>query len=199
MELSPLAREKLAKIGEMSASEKEKLKLSEELTSLLSDYFTDKLNADALWIRLKKFKEDGREFMIKETQLRLISAISLGGSKVDFERCRSGIMGSETLKEQNRYPELEINLKSMENLRQQYQQEKDATFSSMKANIQGQVKMAAQQLARQAGKQRVAVDVEGSAEASVRASPQWRDFILKHEKTYGSRFDDLAAKLKRLL
>ena len=199
MELSPLVKQKLSKLGELSPEEKGKLKLSEELTFLLADYFTNKLNTDQLWSKLKKFKEGGNEFMIRETQMRLISALNLGSNNVDFERCRRGILGCETLKEQSRYTELELGLNFLESLRQQYQKEKETTFNSMKDSIQKQVKMAARQVTRQAGNQRVSIDVEGSVEASVGTSPQWREFILKHEKTYGQKFDDCLAKLRRLL
>jgi hypothetical protein len=199
MELSPLAREKLAGLGELSPEEEEKLKLSEELKFLLADYFTNKLGADELWLQLRKFKEDGKEFLIGEAQLRLIDAVSLGSNNIDFERCRAGILGCETLKEQNRYSELELNLDAIESLRQQYQREKETAFNAMKENIQGQVAAAAQQVARQTGNQQVTIDIKGSVEASVKASPQWKDFISKHEKTFTQRFDNCIAKIKGLI
>ncbi len=199
MELSPLAREKLAKIGEISSEEREKIRLSEELTSLLADYFTEKIGTDELWLRVKKFREDGREFLIKEVQLRLLSAITLGSSSRDFERCRSGILACETLKEQNRYAELELSLSSLQNFRQQYHQEKEAAFNSIKNGIQKQVEMAARQVMRQARNQKISIDIEGSVEASVRGSPQWKNFILEHEKNYGRKFEVSIAEIKKLL
>jgi len=199
MEFSPLAKEKLAKVGELSSEEKEKLKLSKELTFLLADYFTNKLSTDDLWSKLKKLKENGNESIVKETQTRLIAALNLGSNDIDFERYRNGILGCETLKEQSKYTELELCLSSLESLRQQYQKDKETTFDSMKDGIKKQVEMAAQQVARQAGNQKVAIDVEGSVEASVRGSPQWKEFILKHEKAYGQKFDDCLTKLRRLI
>lgn len=199
MELSPLAREKLAKIGDLSPEERERLKLSEELTSLLADYFTDKISPDGLWMNMKKFKENGHDSMIGETQLRLVNAISLGGSNTDFERCRNGILCCETLKEPNRYAELEHSLNLLASLRQQYQQDKEETFNSMKAEIQRQVELAARQIARQAGNRGIAIDVQGSVEASVRNSPKWKEFLLKHERIFGQRFDECLARIKSLL
>ena len=199
MELSPLAREKLTKIGNLSSEEREKLKCNKELTSLLSDYFTDKIDTDGLQSKLNKFKENGYSFMIKETQLRLLHAMTLGGNNYDFERYRNGILTCETLKERNRLSELEQTLKSIESLRQQYQQEKETAFNSMKEGIQSKVKMAAQQVARQNRNKNVSVDIEQSAAASVKASPQWRDFILEHEKTYGQRYKDCLAKTQMLI
>jgi len=199
MELSPLAREKLAKIGDLSSEEKEKLKCNEELTSLLSDYFTDKIDTDGLQSKLKKFKENGHGFMIKETQLRLLHAMTLGGNNYDFERSRNGILICETLKEHNRHSELERTLKSLESLRRQYHREKETAFDSLKEGIQSKVKMAAQQVARQSRNKNVSVDIEHSVAASVKASPQWRNFILEHEKTYGQRYKDCLAKTQMLI
>jgi hypothetical protein len=199
MELSPLAKEKLAKVGELSTEEKGKLKLSQELTFLLADYFTNKLSTDDLWSKLKKLKENGDESVVKETQTRLIAALNLGSNDMDFGRYRSGILGCETLKEQNKYAELELCLDSLESIRQQYRKEKETAFNSMRDGVQKQVEMAARQVAKQAGNQRVAIDVQGSVEASVRGSPQWKEFILKHEKTYGQKFDGYLIKLRRLI
>ena len=95
MELSPLAREKLAKIGDLSPQEKKKLKLSEDLTALLADYFSDYIDTDGLCARLKEFKENGNKSMTKETQLRLLHALSLGSNNIDFKRCYQGILGCE--------------------------------------------------------------------------------------------------------
>ena len=199
MELSPLAKEKLAKIGDLSSEEKEKLKYNEELTSLLSDYFTDKVNTDGLLLKLRKFQENGHSSMIKETQLRLLHAMSLGGNSFDFERCRGGVLICETLKEHNRYSELEQHLTAIETLRQQYQKEKEKAFDSMKEGVYSKVKMAAEQMARQGRNKNVSVDLEQSVAASVQSSQQWREFILKHEKDYGKRYNDCLAKTQALI
>jgi hypothetical protein len=199
MELSPIAREKLSRLGELSETEKQDLKFSEKLTALLSGYFTDKIDANGLWTELKEFKEAGKESLIKETQTRLLHAITLGGNSFDFERCQNGILSSETLKSQGRYSELELSLSTIEKLRAQYNQDKDSAFNSLKAQMQDQVIRAAQQAQRQAGKEGLAIDIEGSIEASLKSSPQWRDFILKHEKNYGQKFDQQVRNIEALL
>ena len=75
MELSPLAREKLAKLGELSDSEKEKLRFSDRLTSILSDYVTDRIDTDRLQDELEKSQEESKEFMTREIQTRTGSLI----------------------------------------------------------------------------------------------------------------------------
>ena len=199
MELSPLAKERLAKISDLSPEEKKKLRVSEDVVSLISNFFTGKLDADGLWLELKRFKEDGKDFMIKEAQYRILKAITLGSNAVDFERSRSAILGCETLKEQNKYSGIELNLSSIDNLRHQYQQEQETHFNSMKDNIRGQVEMTLRQMAGQAGHQHNSIDIESSVEASVKADPQWRKFIMNHEKNYGQKFDELSEMIQNLI
>ena len=189
MELSPLVREKLAQIGELSETEKKKLKFSDKLTAILSDYFTDRIDTERLKDELEKSPEESKEFMTGEIQSRLLHAITLGSNTIDFERCRSGVLCCETLKSPNRYKELETYLNAIENLRIQYSQEKDSTLNSMKEQVRGQVGKVAQQAARQTGNKGVTIDLEGSIEASVKSGTQWRNFILAHEKKYGQQFD----------
>ncbi len=86
----------------------------------------------------------------------------------------------------------------MKELRQKYNKEKDEMFDFMKQQISEQVRMAAQQVARQSKNQNVAVDIEGSIEASVRNSNQWRQFAIKHESNYGQQFEALMTRLSKL-
>lgn len=199
MELSPLAREKLAKIGELSVAEKERLKIFEKLTQLLADYFTKRIDTNSLWLEVKKLKEMGDESIVRETQVRLLNAITLTSNQADFEHCRSALLGCETLKEQSRYPDLEHGLKMLESLRRQYQQEKERAFDNIKRSIQQQVEMAARQVLRQSNNRNLSIDVEGSVEATARTNPQWRNFLVEHDRIYGQKFDELVARIKRLL
>ncbi len=199
MELSPRARERLERIGELSQEEKDRLKDSEELTQLLSDYFTDKLSPEDLWMTLKGYKDEGKESMIREAQLSLANALALEISDPDFEKCRNGILAVETLKGQGQYLDLERNLNSLQSLRQQYREEKGRAFNALKANIEKQIEMAARQMAQQTGNKRLAVDIQASAEASVRNSPQWKDFVSRHEREYSWEFKNRLAELSTIL
>lgn len=195
MELSPLAREKLEKIGALSEEEKGRIKLSEELEALLSEYFTHKLGSEDLWRRLKTYKEKGKGFLIREAQRRLLEAVRLGDSDFDLKRKREAILALETLKEESKYGEFELGLNQLERLRKSYQEEKERAFNHLKQAMQRKVELAARQLAQQ-GK---AVDVEGSVEANVRASQEWRDFLAQHERAYGERFAALMNELRELI
>jgi hypothetical protein len=199
MELSPLARERLEKAGELSPEEKEKLRHEEELTAILSDFYTGKLNDEGLWTRMKTYIDNGQEELVKEMQIRLVYTLSLGGSDADFNNYSSGILILETLKSPNRYPEIETSIKNIEKTRLEYEDERTRTFNSMKSSIGDQVRRAAEQMAEQNRNSAGMVDIESSIEASVRNSQQWRQFVVKYENEYGRKFEDLVNKLAKLL
>jgi hypothetical protein len=193
MELSPLAREKLAKAGELSEAEKNKLRLETDLTGIMADFFTKKLDANGLWQKLKLYKDKGNDAIVKETQLRLAHTLSVGGSDMDFDRYAGAILSLETLKKDSEYSSIEACLDMMKKLRQKYISEKDSAFATLKDKMGSQIRKAAQQMAQ--GQRRGAIDVEGSIEASVKSSPQWREFIIKFENNYSCQFETLQSKL----
>ncbi len=199
MELSPLAREKLAKIGDLTREEKEKLRNSEQLTPLLADYFTGKIRPEDLWQELKKQKDAGKEPMVKEAQARLIDAMSLSSADADFARARSGILALETIKESGNYTTLELRLNSLETLRQQYRQEREKTYNTLRASVERQVRQASQQLAAQAQRNGTAFDFQGSIEATTKSSPEWRSFLTRHEENYLRKLREQLAQLRSLL
>jgi len=197
MELSPLAREKLAKIGELTEEEKTKLKYAGQLNALLADYFTNKLNTDDLWKELKKHKEEGQAGILTEAQLKLLDTLNLTVSNADFDNRRKAMLAVETLKDGNDYLRLEQDLKSLENLRRQYREEMEKTYKILKTRVEQQVKQATQQLSRQAAAQGAAIDIEGSVEASTKATPEWKSFMSKHENTYNQKFRDCIDKIRK--
>ena len=73
-DLPPLARERLAKIGELTPEEKEKMVDSEKVDSLLSEFYLGQIDSDSLW---KKLKEEGKPSLLREAQMRLIDSLSL--------------------------------------------------------------------------------------------------------------------------
>mgnify|MGYP000067652979 CR=1 FL=1 len=199
MELSPLAREKLAKIGELTEDEKTRLKYSEQLTSLLAEYFTGELSCDDLWRELQEHKNAGRGFMLRDTQLRLLEAMRLSSSDKDIEKLHRGLLAVETLKDDGDYVGLENELKFIDDLRRQYREERDKTYDRIKADIERRVRLAAQQLAGQAVTKGAAIDIQGSVEATAKASPEWKSFVARHENTYGQRFKEHIARMREKL
>jgi len=196
MELSPLAKEKLASIGELTDEEKARLKYSEQLTSLLAEYFTNELSPDDLWKELKKLKDEGRGFLLKDAQLKILDAIRLSSSDVDINKLHRGLLTAETLKDDGDYGGLEHELKSIEDLRRQYKEERDKAYDKIKADVERQVRLAAQQLAGQAAAKGAAIDIQSSVEATTKASPEWKSFVVSHESTYDEKFKELIARVR---
>jgi hypothetical protein len=197
MELSPLAREKLARAGELSETEKKKMKLANELTGIMADFFTRKLDNEGLWTKMKQYQESGNENVLNETQTRLAHTLSVGGNDRDFTRYSDAILSLETLKSDSNYAAIESSINVIKELRNRYQREKDEAFIDIKSKMGPQLRIAAQQMAAQPGK-RPAIDIEGSIEASVKASPQWRDFIIKYESDFSQKFESMVTKLVQL-
>lgn len=195
MELSPLAKERLAKIGTLSSEEKEMVKRSSELDSLLSRYFKGELSAEGLWKELKSLRDQSDESIVREAQDKLVDTIRLQMSQEDFEQRRSAILALETIKRQGKYSSLELVFNSIEALRKKYIQTKEQAYQQLKDAVGRQLEA----VARQAMEEGVNVDVERSLDANIRNSPQWKDFISKHEMTCGKMFNDYIARLRKLL
>jgi hypothetical protein len=198
MELSPLAREKLARIGELTEEEKARLKYAGQLNSLLAEYYTNKLSPEDLWKELKKYKEEGQISMLPEAQLKLLETLNLSLSDADFENRRKAILAIQTLKDNADYLRLEQALKSIESIRQQYREEMRKTYDALKVQVEQQVKQAARRLAGQTAA-RGTVDIEGSVEASIKATPEWKSFITRHENTCNQKFKDQLEKIRKKL
>lgn len=195
MDLSPLARERLAKIGALSQEEKERLRQSRELDSLLSQYFKGELDTETLWKRLKALKEQTGEPITTEAQSKLVDTLRLQMSQEDFEQRRQAILAIETMKSEGKYTTLELVLNSIEALRQKYTQLKEQTYQQLKGAVESQLQAVAQQAITQGLK----VDVESSIEANVKNSPQWKEFISRHEKASEQMLNSYINKLRELI
>lgn len=195
MELSPLAKERLARIGALSQEETERLRQSRDLDSLLSQYFQGELDADALWKRLKVLKEQTGESIIKEAQSKLVDTLRLQMSQEDFEQRRQAILAIETIKGGGKYTTLELVLNSIEALRQKYTQLKEQTYQQLKGAVESQL----QAVAGQAMRQGMKIDMESSVDANVKNSPQWKQFISQHDSASEEMFNRYIAKLRELI
>ncbi|MCX7911714.1 MAG: hypothetical protein N2506_01935 [Dehalococcoidales bacterium] len=132
MELSPLAQERLARIGELSEEEKTRLKYSVGLSYLLADFFTGRLNADGLWKELKKHKDEGRAFMLRDAQRKILDAMQLSTRDREMEKLVRGLLAAESLKDSPNYSALEHELKALDELRSRYRKERTRTLEKLK-------------------------------------------------------------------
>ena len=75
MELSPLAKERLARIGNLSPEESKLLELNRKLESLLSQYFTDIITSEDLWKKVKELKEQRGSTVPAQAQVKLLNSL----------------------------------------------------------------------------------------------------------------------------
>jgi hypothetical protein len=191
-DLPPLARERLAKIGELTAEEREKMIDDEKVDSLLSEFHLGQMDLDRLW---EKLKEENKPSLLREAQMRLIDSLSFGSTPVELKKKRDGILAVETLKEGQNTSLVELNLNLMEELQKRHKAEVEQAYNSIKAEVERnpQLRMKQFQQGQNAMMVRLGVD------EAIKQLPQWREFLAEQEKRYAQEFAKLVEKLKREL
>ena len=195
MELSPLAKERLARIGSLSPEESKQLEGNRELESLLSQYFTDTITSEDLWKKIKELKEQGDSTIPAQAQVKLLNSLRLQMSNDDLKQRRIAILALETIKNEQKYTEVERYFNSIESIRKKYTQSKEQGYEQLKSGMEAQLRAAVQQ----AGRQGVSVDIDRSLEANVKNSQQWKAFISELENNAETMFNEIIDKLKELI
>ena len=191
-DLPPLARERLAKIGELTAEERERMSDAEKVNSLLSEFYLGQIDSNNLW---KKFKKESKPSLLREAQMRLIDSLSFGSTPVELQRKRDGILAIETLKEQQNTSIVELNLNLIEELQKRHKAEIEQAYNSIKAEVEKNPQLRVKQV--QQGQNTMMVQL--SVDDAIKQLPQWRDFVSEQEKRYSQEFAKLIEKLKREL
>jgi hypothetical protein len=189
-DLSPMARERLAKIGELTQEEKEKMLDSEKVNSLLSEFYQGQINPESLW---KKLKEEGKPSLLKEAQLRLVDSLSFGSNPAELQRKREGILAIETLKKEQNTSTIELNLNRMEDLQKRYRTEIEQAYNSIRAEVERDPRLRVKQV--QQGQNTMAIQL--TVDETIKQLPQWREFLSSQEKRYSQEFAKVIEKLKR--
>jgi len=203
-DLPPIARERLAKIGELTREEKEKMLDSEKVNSLLSKFYQGQMNSllskfyqgqidsESLW---KRLKEESKPSLLKEAQMKLINSLSFGSTPVELQRKKEGILAIETLKEEQNTPIVELNLSLMEDLQKRYRAEIEQAYNGIRAEVERNPQLKVKQV--QQGQSTMLVQL--SVEEAIKQLPQWQDFLSDQEKRYSQEFAKVMEKLKREL
>ena len=195
MDLSPRAQERLARIGALSPEEQHRLQQERELEAVLAPYFTGSMSADDLWQHVKELSASGGPGTIKQAQEKMLATFRLQMNPVDFERRKAAILALETLKKNGKYSALELLMGSIVSLRQRYEDVKQQALDQVREQMDGQLRAAAEQARRQG----VLVDTASTIEASLKASPEWREFITRHDAAAQKTLDDYIGRMKALL
>jgi hypothetical protein len=191
-ELPPIARERLAKIGELTREEKEKMIDSEKVNALLSEFYQGQIAPESLW---KKLKEEGKPSLLRETQIRLVDSLSFGSNPAELQRKRDGILAIETLKEGQNTSIVELNLNLMEDLQKRYRAEIEQAYNVIRAEVERNPQLRVKQVPQ--GQSTMIIQL--TVDEAIKQFPQWRDFISDQEKRYSQEFAKVVEKLKREL
>ena len=191
-DLSPIARERLAKIGELTREEKDKMVDSEKVNSLLSEFYKGQINPESLW---KKLKEEGKPSLLRESQVKLVDSLNFGSTPAELQRKRDGILAIETLKKEQNTSILELNLNLMEDLQKRYKAEIEQAYNGIRAEVERNPRLRVKQV--QQGQNTMVIQL--TVDEAIKQLPQWRDFLSNQEKKYNQEFTKVREKLKREL
>jgi len=191
-DLSPIARERLAKIGELTREEKDRMVDSEKVNSLLSEFYQGQINPESLW---KRLKEEGKPSLLREAQVRLVDSLSFGSTTAELQRKRDGVLAIETLKKEQNTSTIELNLNLIKDLQKRFRAEIEQAHNGIRAEVERNAQLRVKQV-QQGQNTRV---IQLTVDEAIKQLPQWRDFLSNQEKRYSQEFAKVREKLKREL
>jgi hypothetical protein len=191
-DLPPIARERLARIGELSQEEKEKMVDAEKVNSLLLEFYQGRITPESLW---KRLKEEGKPPLLREAQLKLIDSLSFGSTTVELHKRRDGILAIETLKEEQNTSIVELQINLMEDLQKRYRAEIEQAYNSIRSEVESNPQLRVKQV--QQGQNTMIMQL--SVDEAIKQLPQWQDFLSNQERRYSQDFAKVMEKLKREL
>jgi hypothetical protein len=191
-DLPPIARDRLAKIGELTSEEKERMLDSEKVDSLLSEFYQGQIDPESLW---KRLKEEGKPSLLREAQLRLVDSVGFGITPAELQRKRDGILAMESLKKGQNTSVIELSLKRMEDLQKRYRAEIEQAYDGIKTEVERNPRLRVKQV--QQGQNTMVIQL--TVDEAVKQLPQWRDFLSNQEKRYSQEFAGVIERLKREL
>ena len=191
-DLPPIARERLAKIGELTQEEKEKLIDSEKINSLLLEFYQGRITPESL---CKRLKEEGKPPFLREAQIKLIDSLSFGSTTTELQKRRDGILAIETLKEEQNTSIVELQINLMEDLQKRYRAEVEQAYNSIRSEVESNPQLRVKQV--QQGQNTMIMQL--SVDEAIKQLPQWQDFLSNQERRYSQEFAKVVEKLKREL
>ncbi|MCK9356219.1 MAG: hypothetical protein M0R22_03595 [Dehalococcoidia bacterium] len=195
MELSPLARERLARIGALTTAEQQTLQQEKEVEAALSAYYLGAVDAEGLWQQVKALTATHGAEAVKQAQARMLQTLRLQMADEDFEKRKSGLLALESLKKNGKHSAIELLLGSIVSLRRRYNEVKQQAYEQLRGQVEAQLNAAGEQARRKGA----FVDTAGAVDATIKASPDWRDFMTRHDAAGQKTLDDYLARIKALL
>jgi len=190
--LSPIARERLARIGESTPEEKRKLEGVSRVESVLSEFYQGRIDAEDLWRRLKG---EGQPTLLRHAQVRLIDSLSFGSTPLELQRKGQAVLAIEALKPEPSTSSLETNLELIEQLQRRYRTEMERAYDGVKAEVERNPRLREKQV--QQGQNTMVVQL--TVNEAIKQLPQWQDFLSSQDRRYSQEFASAVEKLKREL
>lgn len=186
--LPPIVRERLAKIGNVTPEEKNRIKESERLDVILSEFYKGQLNAEGLQAKLK----DEKRGVLSEAQVKIANTFGITSSEEEYKRRKDGLMVIESLKKDHNTAMLENEFKTMATVRKRYVSEKEQAYNTLKQQIEKNPQLRLQQV--QQGQNTAIMQL--SVDEAIKRNPQWQQFLQKHEQMYTEGWVEIIQKLK---
>jgi len=189
-DLSPIARERLARIGELTQEEKQKMLDSEKVDSILSGFYQGQIDPESLW---KKLKEEGKPSLLREVQVRMVDSLGFGTSSAELQKRRDGVLAIESLKKERNTSMVELNFRRVEELQKRYKAEIDQAYDGIRVEVEKNPRLRVKQV--QQGQNTMVVQL--TVDEAIKQLPQWRDFLANQEERYNQEFARAIEKLRR--
>jgi hypothetical protein len=191
-DLSPIARERLARIGELTQEEKQKMLDSEKVDSILSEFYQGQIDPESLW---KRLKEEGRPSLLREAQVRLVDSLTFGITPAELQRKKEAVLAIESLKQDQNTSIIEMNFRRMGDLQNKYRAEIEQAYNGIRVEVEKNPRLRVKQV--QQGQDAMVVQL--TVDEAIKQLPQWRDFLANQEKRYSLEFARVIEKLRREL
>lgn len=190
--LSPIARERLARIGELTQEEQERMLDTHKVNSILSDFYRGQIDPESLW---KRLKEEGKPSLLREAQMTLVDSLNFGITPAELQRKRDAILAIESLKKEQNTSVVELNLSRMDDLHKRYKAEIEQAYAAIKAEVERNPRLRVKQV--QQGQNTMVVQLP--VDQAIKQLPQWQEFLSGQEKTYSQEYAKLIERLKKEL
>jgi thioredoxin 1 len=109
-ELSPLMKQRLAGIGELTPEEKDRIGELEKLDSLLKDFYKGEVDVLQLWKKLKDYEEQDKQFLLREACEKLKKSFKWKRLPIKFLESDSGRLSLEFNEDQEEEEDLVVEL-----------------------------------------------------------------------------------------
>ena len=145
MELSPIARARLERVGKLTDEQQKALQRGQDVEAMLSEYYTGTANGEGLWQTAKQLSEKHGPDIITEAQSSILHTLKLHTSDEDFERRKAALLALESLKGSDRYSAIEMLLGSVASVRQRFYEVSAQAFEQVRAQMEPQLRAQAEQ------------------------------------------------------